>query len=218
MPPSALCIANVTIKIYWATEGLVISKMIKMTHVLLSHSDPQRIPVIAGSQALQCPSLDSWILRTGLAGRLWSWWWVNSCPIPAGLHYYFVGIWCSVLDEKRQRGEMTERNHTFQFLLRRLLGNGGREWLCLLISFSILNQGYFSSLLLEREERREEGRERNINAREKHWLITSCERLDWGSDPQPRYVPWSGIKHVTFPLLEDTPTNWTTPARQLFDY
>ena len=42
--------------------------------------------------------------------------------------------------------------------------------------FFILSRGHFS-LLLEQEE----GRERNIDAREKYLPVASCEYLDWGS-------------------------------------
>ena len=38
----------------------------------------------------------------------------------------------------------------------------------------------FLSLLLEREQGREEGRERNIDVREKHRLVASLMRPDWG--------------------------------------
>ena len=39
----------------------------------------------------------------------------------------------------------------------------------------------FFSLLLEREE----GRERNIDLREKHALVASCTRPDQGLEPKP---------------------------------
>ena len=31
--------------------------------------------------------------------------------------------------------------------------------------------------------------------------------LDWGLNPQPRYVPWPGTESVTFWLWDDAPTN-----------
>ena len=50
-----------------------------------------------------------------------------------------------------------------------------------------------------RERGREEEREReNIDVREKHRSVASHTRPDWGSNPQPRHVPWSGIEPVTF--------------------
>ena len=63
--------------------------------------------------------------------------------------------------------------------------------------FLILTRGYFFIALLER------GRER-----EKHWYegetSIGCLPYDphmipnWGSNSQPRYMPWLGIKPVTF--------------------
>ena len=47
----------------------------------------------------------------------------------------------------------------------------------------------FFSLILEREEGRDEGREKNIHIREKHQLVASRTYPDQGSNPQPRYVP-----------------------------
>ena len=49
--------------------------------------------------------------------------------------------------------------------------------------------------------------ERNIDAREKHWLVAYCTCPDWGPKPQPRYVPWPGMKPVTFHFVEQCPTN-----------
>ena len=40
--------------------------------------------------------------------------------------------------------------------------------------------------------------ERNIHVKEKHWLVTSYKRPDWGWNPKPRYVPRLGIKPATF--------------------
>ena len=34
--------------------------------------------------------------------------------------------------------------------------------------------------------------------REKHGSVASHMHPDWGPNPQPRYVPWRGIKPVTF--------------------
>ena len=33
---------------------------------------------------------------------------------------------------------------------------------------------------------------------EKHWLVAFCIHPDWGSNSQPRYVPWLGIRQATF--------------------
>ena len=38
-----------------------------------------------------------------------------------------------------------------------------------------------SLLILEREERRERGRERNIHVREKYWSVASCTHVPWPS-------------------------------------
>ena len=53
---------------------------------------------------------------------------------------------------------------------------------CFVCLFRILTQGHFLDF-------RERGRERNIDAREKHWLAASCMHLDLGLNTQPWYVP-----------------------------
>ena len=53
-------------------------------------------------------------------------------------------------------------------------------------------------LTLERGEGRERGRERNIDLREKHWLVTSCTCPDQGPNPKPRPVTSLGIDPVNF--------------------
>ena len=55
---------------------------------------------------------------------------------------------------------------------------------------------------------REEGRERNIDAREKRRLIASHTCLDQGL-----YTPRLEIEPATFWLWNDAPTNWAIPAR-----
>ena len=60
---------------------------------------------------------------------------------------------------------------------------------------------------------REEGRERNSHAREKHRLVASCRFPDQGWNLYLRYVPWLGIEPSTFLLWDDAPTNWAAPAR-----
>ena len=74
------------------------------------------------------------------------------------------------------------------------------------------------SLLLEKEEGKEEGErkgERYMDVREKHQLIVSYTFSDWGSNPQPRHVPWPGIEPSTFQLKDDAPTNWATLSRAI---
>ena len=51
-------------------------------------------------------------------------------------------------------------------------------------------------LYLEKRKRREKMRERNIDVREKHWLVACWTCSDRGLNPQPRHVPWLGIKPV----------------------
>ena len=51
-------------------------------------------------------------------------------------------------------------------------------------------------LILEREEGRE--RKKNSNVREKQWLVASDSHPYWGSNLQPRYIPWLGIEPSTF--------------------
>ena len=48
-------------------------------------------------------------------------------------------------------------------------------------------------LILDREKRGE--REKNIDVKEKHQSVVSFTRE---LDPQPRYVPWPGIKLANF--------------------
>ena len=75
--------------------------------------------------------------------------------------------------------------------------------------FFILIQGHFLIAFREREE----GRERNISAREQHWLVASCRHLDQGLNLQPRYAPSLEIEPTTLGLCDDAPTNWAIPAR-----
>ena len=57
-------------------------------------------------------------------------------------------------------------------------------------------------MLRERGRRREKERERNINVREIHRWVCLLHVPNQGSNPQPRYVPWLGIKPVTLQLME----------------
>ena len=74
-------------------------------------------------------------------------------------------------------------------------------------------------MILERERKGEEGRERNIDVREKDQLVASCMlpdqglSQDQGPNPQPRHVPWPGIKPAAFRLWDNTPINSAKPAR-----
>lgn len=60
-------------------------------------------------------------------------------------------------------------------------------------------------------------REKNINMTEKHRQVASCILLDRELNPQPKYVPWSGIKPENFCAQDNTPINWTTwPGQKKF--
>ena len=56
---------------------------------------------------------------------------------------------------------------------------------------------------------------------EKYWceggtLINCLSHMPWlktKPNLQPRYVTWRGIEPVAFRFTDDTPTNWSTPAR-----
>ena len=68
-------------------------------------------------------------------------------------------------------------------------------------SFSLFSPEDTFSLLLERGE----GRERNIDVREKHWSVASHMRSDrglytpnWGPNPQHRYVLWLAVEPAAF--------------------
>ena len=65
----------------------------------------------------------------------------------------------------------------------------------------------FIYLFLDRGEGREKEKERNINL----WLPLTYPLL--GTRPQPRPVPWLGIKPVTLWLTGQGSIHWTTPAR-----
>ena len=61
-----------------------------------------------------------------------------------------------------------------------------------LFLFLILPRGYVDWFL-----EKEEGRVRHTK-REKHWLVVSHRHANQRLIPQPRYVPWPGIKPITF--------------------
>ena len=79
-------------------------------------------------------------------------------------------------------------------------------YLCIFWSFKIFIYLFKYSLdnmliILERGEWWEKEGERNINVREKHQLVASCTHPDQEPDPQPRHVPWTGIKPMTFQFM-----------------
>ena len=71
----------------------------------------------------------------------------------------------------------------------------------------------FIYLFLERGERREKERERNISV----WLPLMCGCLScarsWEPGPQPRHVPWLGTEPVTFWLTDWHSIYWATLSR-----
>lgn len=70
------------------------------------------------------------------------------------------------------------------------------------IYFSILTRG---CLLIFFLRDRKEGRE-------KHWLVVFHTGLDWGSNPNPRYVPWVGIEPSPLRCMGQY-FNWATLTR-----
>ena len=65
-------------------------------------------------------------------------------------------------------------------------------------SFSFFFNPHPKICLLIWQRETEWEREKNINVREKHWSAASHMGPDRGSNPQPRYVPWLGIRLETF--------------------
>ena len=59
---------------------------------------------------------------------------------------------------------------------------------------------------------REEGREGNIIV----WLPLICPLL--GTLPQPRHMPWLGIKPATLWFTGQRSIHWATPARAIFSF
>ena len=60
---------------------------------------------------------------------------------------------------------------------------------------------YFLNMFIdfrERARKREKEKERNVGVREKHPLAASHMHPDQGSNPQPWYEPWLGIKPAHF--------------------
>ena len=79
------------------------------------------------------------------------------------------------------------------------------------LNFNILETLFKKRFYLFLEK--EEGRERNMEMREKHRPVASGMCPDQGPNPQSRHVPWLGIKLVTFHFVGWCPTNWVTPVR-----
>ena len=77
----------------------------------------------------------------------------------------------------------------------------------------------FIYLILERGKGKKKERERNMV-----WFLSTWEKRCacllrtsyWGLGPQPRHVPWLGIKPLTLWLAGPNSTHWATPARATF--
>ena len=66
--------------------------------------------------------------------------------------------------------------------------------------FLILTQEH-AYWFLERGEERKRERKRNIDAREKYWLVASHMHPDRKLNPQHRHVPWPGTEPTTFQIM-----------------
>ena len=68
-----------------------------------------------------------------------------------------------------------------------------------------------------RKRKKERGlgreRERKTLMWEKHRLVALCMCTDWGSNPQPTYVPWWGMESATFWCTGWRPNLLRHPAR-----
>ena len=53
------------------------------------------------------------------------------------------------------------------------------------------------------------------DTQEKRQSVVSCMHPDRGLNPQPRHVPWPGVRPVTFGFAGQCPTNGVTPGRAL---
>ena len=67
-------------------------------------------------------------------------------------------------------------------------------------------------MLLEREEGRGRGRERNIDMREKHPSGAAMHTPQWGTEPKTWVCALSGIKPSTL-QLDDAPTKLLRPGQ-----
>ena len=78
--------------------------------------------------------------------------------------------------------------------------------------FLILTQGYADWFQREREGGKEEGKEIE-KEREKHWSVSHMQP-NQGPNPQPKYVPWPGIKPATFWYTRQWMLQLIEPPRQ----
>ena len=60
----------------------------------------------------------------------------------------------------------------------------------------------------------ERDRKRNIDVREKHQPVAFCTRPDWGSNPQPTYLPWPESNLQPFSVRDNTATEQPGQGRE----
>ena len=84
------------------------------------------------------------------------------------------------------------------------------------VLFTIFKK-YFLNLFLEKGKVGRK-RERNIDVREKHQSVASYKCPHWGSNLQPRHVPWPGTEPATSYIAGQCPINWATLARAVYYY
>ena len=82
----------------------------------------------------------------------------------------------------------------------------------MVITFLFLMRFYLFTFR-ERGREGERKRGRATSVWEKHQSVASHTHPNQGPNPQPRRVPWPGIKPVTFCFAGQGPTNWATPVR-----
>ena len=87
--------------------------------------------------------------------------------------------------------------------------------------FSIKKSGSFFKvflrfyLLICRQRGREGERKGERETSMCGWL---SHTLYWGPGPQPRHVPWLGIKQASLPFSGQYSVHWATPVRAIFYY
>ena len=98
----------------------------------------------------------------------------------------------------------------------RLLDSALFSWLPSLFFFLIFTWEYICSLILEREEGRE--RERDIDVREKHWLVTSRKHPSQALNLQLRYESCLGIQPAAFLCTDWHSSRLSHPARAGYQF
>ena len=75
---------------------------------------------------------------------------------------------------------------------------------------------YISCIYYRKRGVEERERERGIHMREQHGLVASHMCSDWGLNPQPRHVPWLGIKPSAFWYMGRCSLKSTEPSGEDF--